>query len=129
MGDNLTLQQKIHLRWPWMSVRLHEEIVGTWRETLAQLENERDRLREQNDKLVDHIVRVDRIEHGAPELPRQTRPANEPMPYELLEYINSCGDERMQKMQRDEAFRRHFKLGQPWQQVMDEVMPKETDDG
>lgn len=104
------------MNWPWVSRRAYDVVI-----------DERDRLREQNDALLDHIRRVDRIEHGVPELPRQPRPAFEPMPQELLHYINSYGDERFQKMQRDEAYKRHHKLGQPWSRIMAEVMGEDED--
>jgi len=50
------------MRWPWVSRAYAEAVV-----------EERDRLRAQVDKLLDHMTRVDRTEKGLPELPAQPR--------------------------------------------------------
>jgi hypothetical protein len=98
------------VRWPWVSRAAFDVVV-----------DERDRLRGQVEKLQEHVIRMDRVEHGTSEVPREPRPAMEPMPKELLEYCNSYGDARIRKTMRDAAFKQH-RQGVPWSQIKLEIM-------
>ena len=52
------------MRWPWVSRLAYETVVS-----------ERDRLRAQNDELVDHFKRVDRVANGMTERKIEPRKA------------------------------------------------------
>lgn len=59
------------------------------RSTLRAVESERDRLREQNDKLIDAVIRLERKREGLSELPPQPRkPAPELTPA-IMERLES----------------------------------------
>jgi len=81
-------------------------------------------LREQNERLVDSLTRMNRVERGMGEIPREPRPPMEPAPVELLEYWDSFGDPRTSKRLRDEAFRAHAK-GKHWSVILMETFPNE----
>jgi hypothetical protein len=64
------------MNWPpWVSKRAYDEVV-----------RQRDRLEEQNDRLVDHAMRMDRIEHGTSEVAPSGEP-KEPMSDEVIAEI------------------------------------------
>jgi len=103
--------------WPWVSRLAYEQVAS-----------ERDRLRAQNDALIEHLKRIDRAEHGMPELPRQPRAAQEKMPIELLNHFKGYANQDMAKRFRDEAYERHLKHGEPWDVIAHDYMD-EDDDG
>jgi iron-sulfur cluster repair protein YtfE (RIC family) len=105
------------MKWPWVS-RLAYEI----------LRDERDRLREQNDGLMEHLKRVDRVEHGMTELPREPKRVLEPMPQELVEFINEHASPHIRREMRNQAFKRYHSKGESWAQIMRDVMPRKDDD-
>ena len=63
------------MNWLWVSRRAFDEVV-----------RQRDRLETQNDKLVEHITRMDRTEHGLVETQPSGKP-REPMSPEVLNEI------------------------------------------
>jgi len=98
------------IRWPWVSRRAYDVLV-----------DERDRLRTQNDMLLDHVKRIDRTEHGLGELPRPQRPVVDPMPTELRKHIEGFADPRVRKTIRDQCYRRHAS-GVKWSVITKYVM-------
>jgi hypothetical protein len=87
------------------------------------LEGELKRLAAQNAELVEHVTRMDRVEHGLGETARKPREM-QPMPGPLLDYIRGFASRSTQKQMRDEAFRRHAR-GEPWEIIVADVIPKE----
>jgi hypothetical protein len=111
------------LRWPWVS-RLAFD-------TLAE---DRDRLREQNDHLIDkigeameHMKRMDRLEHGVMETPRAPRPDIGPMPPRLLEHCNSWASPAQKKIARDMAYKRR-RNGESWEHIMETTIQEDEQD-
>ena len=86
---------------------------------------ERDQLREQVGEMVQHIVRMDRVEHGKAENPREPRPPIEDMPQKLREHIKGFASTSIQKTMFDEASRRHAKQGVPWSRIIEETIAEE----
>jgi len=109
-------EEMIH--WPWVSRLAFEQVAS-----------ERDRLRVQNDQLLDHLRRVDRAEHGMSEVPREPRQPQEPMPKSLRAYFNGFADQRMAKMMRDAAYAQHIKQGVPWPDIEREALAEKEEDG
>ena len=86
---------------------------------------ERDNLREQAGELVQHIVRMDRVEHGKAEVPREQRSPVEKMPDELRKYINGMASLSTQKMMIDAASIQHTRYGVPWSKIIADTIPEE----
>jgi len=101
------------MKWPWIARSAYDVVL-----------DERDRLRAQNDRLTDHLTRVQRREAGMTETPRAPRPALEPMPRELHDYIKGIAGGSLQKEIRDRCYRRHAK-GEPWQSIVQEITQPE----
>lgn len=83
---------------------------------LAIVTDERDRLRAQVDRLLDHLTRMDRVEHGLHELAQQPAKPREPMPEELRALIDAFGSHQNRQQLKDAAFRLHAK-GQSWESI------------
>jgi hypothetical protein len=103
------------MNWPWVGRRVYEEVCV-----------ERDRLRAQNDKLTEHLTRMDRTEHGLHEVPREQRPPVEPMPREIMEYINGFAFPAFRKQMRDTAYRRRAR-GEPWAAIAASLKSEDED--
>lgn len=102
------------MRLPWISRLAYEAVLS-----------ERDRLREQVDDLLEHLQRVDRVEHGMSELPRQPRPEIEPIPGKLDAYIEGFeAPPQVKAEMRREARRRRAK-GQSWDGIAKQVIATE----
>ena len=142
------------MRWPWVFRRrfetLHDQLVTREtelayaereneglgkkkRELSARVEDlrsqldERDRLREQNDRLLEHLARMDRVEHGVSEQPRPAKPALEPMPDDLKRYIDGYANSSQRGELRKQANKR-YRDGTPWSVIRREVMQSELQD-
>lgn len=105
------------MKWPWVSRRAYD-----------LLENERDRLREQNDQLFEHLQRIDRVEHKLPETPRAPRRELEPMPKPVRDHIDSFADRKIQAEMRKECLHRHAN-GEAWEKIIADIQKKEHEDG
>lgn len=87
-------------------------------------------LRKRNDDLIDHLKRVDRAEHGMPELPVQPRPPKEPigeMPRELVVYIEAHASREVKAQLERRAIQRR-KRGESWDAVCEAMIPAEWRD-
>jgi hypothetical protein len=127
------------MRWPWTSVaRLNSEL---WYQEnrIAVLQKQMDDrlavareeiawLREKNDHLTDQLVRIQRHQAGLHEVPKQPRPALEPMPVELREYVAGFANRSIQKAMRDAAYKRHAQ-GEPWDSIMEDAMREDEQEG
>ena len=51
------------MTWPWVSRRAYDEVVS-----------QRDALRGEVSELLAHVTRMDRVEHGRPEVPKDPKP-------------------------------------------------------
>jgi hypothetical protein len=97
--------------WPWVA-----------RSTLDAVCAERDRLLADNQKLLEHVTRVQRHESGLPEVPRQPRERRaSPMPTDLSGYIAGIQNPALRRTMRAEAWRR-YKDGETWEAIQAEVM-------
>lgn len=106
------------MKWPWIARSAYDVVV-----------DERDRLRAQNDRLTDHLTRVQRREAGMTETPRAPRPALEPMPRDLHDHIRGFASKALQRTQLEEAYRRHGR-GEPWDSIKADIMePAQEDEG
>ena len=109
------------MKLPWVS-RLAFDAVSA----------ERDRLLADNAKMLDSLVRLQRIEHGVAETPRVARPPEEPIPREILDFCSGFDDPRVGKRIRDECFRAHARGNESWESIKQRVLapqegPLETD--
>ncbi len=105
------------IRWPWVSVRAFDLLVA-----------ENARLLAQNTQMLDHVTRMDRVEHGKGEIPRAPRAELEPMPKELLDFFNGLASPKTAKFHRDAAYRAHATQHMPWTDIMAEHIPPEPVD-
>jgi hypothetical protein len=78
-------------------------------------------LLEQNTQLLQHTMRMGRVEKGLHEVPRELRPPMEPMPLELMAYIKSFAFPQFRRMQYQEAYKKHAR-GESWASIMQSVM-------
>ena len=106
------------IKWPWVSRLAYDTVAA-----------ERDRLRDQNDKLIDHITRIDRASQGLTETPRQPKPQQEPMPAELREYIMSFPNKGYQSMMWKAAWDRRLKHHESWDEITKDVLKEDADNG
>lgn len=65
--------------------------------------NERDRLREQNDKLVDQLTRLVRRDNGLPEIPPERKRENIVIPAELMREIEAWESPETQTLLKAQA--------------------------
>ncbi len=105
------------MKFPWVSRRAYDLLF-----------HQVERLETQNDKLVEDSTRQRRFEAGMTETPRPERKPTEPMPYELTQHIKGWGGADTQRMQRNQAYRRHHQ-GETWDDIMTDLMHKDEDEG
>ena len=101
------------MRWPWTSCSRLDDAL----DQVAHLRTEVTRLS-------DALTRISRREVGLPEVPREPRPALQPMPQELREYISGFASASVQKAMRDTAYRQHA-AGKPWADIIGSAMTEE----
>jgi hypothetical protein len=102
------------MKWPWVSRRAFDMVV-----------EERDRLRVMNDQLMDHVKRINRVEHGLGELPRAKREPIETMPKQLRDYIDGFASAPLRVELRDLAFQRRID-GESWEEIIATLMQGES---
>lgn len=94
------------------------------------LESEVSRLREHNERLFDHAIRMARVEHGRPELPAEKKKID-PMPNELTDILDSWS-EPTRTLLYDEARRAYRGSWDPvvrhMRASLDEDPPEEVDE-
>jgi hypothetical protein len=95
-------------RWPWVSRLAWDLVVEELR-----------RVREQNDRLVEHITRMDRVEHGLGEHPVKVRTL-EPMPKEVYEKIREYESSQVRAQVEREAQALH-RQGVAWQEILERL--------
>ena len=100
------------MRWLWVSRRAYDLAV-----------EERDHLRGQVDKLLDHRARMDRVEHGVAETPRKPKAPSQEMPKSLVDYFDGLGNASMGKHLRKEAERMHS-AGESWLSIQSKILEK-----
>jgi len=105
------------IRWPWVSRLAFDAVV-----------DERDRLREKNDQLIEHITRIARTEHGLTEVPRPPRPSHEPMPDKVKAYIDQWEGDRFRQELSRSAYRMHIKEGRSWAEI-EQQLREDTEGG
>jgi len=88
--------------------------------------DERDRLREQNDQLLDSVTRVKRKEAGMPESHVRKRDLDEDLPPEVFRFIRGCESEVMQAAVEEDV-RRARKSGTSWAEIV-EILKDDVDD-
>lgn len=99
------------MTWPWTS-----------RARLTDAEGQIEWLRTQNRNLTDQLVRVQRVQHGMSEVPREKKAPPQAMPPELRRYIKSSASASLSQSMMKQAFARH-REGETWEEIMDAVMP------
>lgn len=62
--------------WPYVSRRAFDLVMA-----------ERDRVVAQNERLTEHIMRMDRLEHGVGEIQPELKPPPEPMTQDVVDWI------------------------------------------
>ena len=103
------------MRLPWVS-----------RTAFDLLMDERDRLRKQNDELLDSFTRVRRKEAGMPESHTHKRAIDEDLPPEVFEYIKGFESDVMQAAVEEDV-RRARKNGTSWVEII-EILKNDIDD-
>lgn len=123
----------MNLQWPLISRRAFDLVIEERDQlqkqtvplqTFEVVVAERDRIIKQNDELLEHLKRMDRVDHGVGEVPRKPRPELEPMPKELREYLDGFADPNLRREQKNTAYRQHAR-GTPWDDIIADVIPKE----
>ena len=98
------------MRWPWIGRLAYDALCADRDRLLATtvpmatftvLCAERDHLRGEVNRLVDHLTRLERWERGMPETVRPDRKPIEPMPNDIAEYVNGFGKQIRTQMTRD----------------------------
>lgn len=111
------------MKWPWVSRRAYDAVLE---ERDRLLQGQRD-LREDLTTLRDHLMRVDRREHGMTETPRESKPDPGPIPKEIDEQIMGYLSSSTRNQMRREC-RRLAREGKTWEQiavlVFDPVQPE-----
>ena len=111
------------MKWPLVS-RLGYDMAIAERDRLLE---EAKALHERISNLVDHTTRMDRIDRGIGETPREPREEIGHMPKALLEHCNSWANPKVRKELRDQAYRRRVK-GESWPEIMLDVMGDEKEE-
>ncbi len=99
-----------------------QQLLMIDREAFNVVVDERDRLREQVDKLLDHERRMERVEHGLTEKERQERDPIGVMPRDMREYMKKWPPQtrnhqiRLARKQRAE--------GKRWDEIWAEIQEK-----
>lgn len=94
------------MRLPWIARTAYNVVL-----------DERDRLRAQNDELLGHVVRMDRVEHGKPEIAPERKQPSEPMPREIMNVITGFGSHATRQRLENEAWAVYRQHGS-WNTVM-----------
>lgn len=110
------------IRWPWTSAARLDYAQSRLEDAFSQI----GWLRRQNQSLTDQLVRVQRHQVGLHETPREPRPAIEPMPKPLHDYIKGFANKSIQKAMRDAAYKRHAQ-GEPWNDILEDTMRDEPE--
>lgn len=85
------------------------------------LQSERDYLREQNAKLTEQIVRLERVREGLSEIPPQPRKPIPPMPKELRLMIDQAVESPAMRDDLERRANRAYKQHGSWEPVMQEL--------
>lgn len=114
------------MKWPWVS-RVYMEYVRTsGRETEERLLGEIEWLREELRTALEKRDRIDRVEAGMTEVARPPPAKREPMPKELIDYINGFSHKNMKRQMRTVAYRRHAD-GETWAAIVEDVVIPEPE--
>lgn len=104
------------LGWPWLTTG------GRFRDAC----DENVRLRDQNDKLIDHLMRIDRVQNGLPEVARKSLPDLQPMPMRVLRWCNRADEPRVRARERDHLLKRH-QNGESWDKIEQEIFGEDAE--
>lgn len=123
------------MKWPWVSRALHEVILSEREATLAfyraELERrvaEVDRLRDENAKMVEHLRRIDRIEHGVAEVPRAPKRPIEGISRLAYEHAMSWDSKVVQDAIIARLEARHRK-GESWEEIDKSLTLEQRENG
>ncbi len=118
------------MKWPWVSRRRLEDaqlamktmvVIGRLEDAQRQVEW----LQQELKGALDKRDRIDRVDAGMSELPREQPRPREPMPEELSHYINGFHNKNQKRMMRGTAYKRHAD-GETWVSIVaDVVIPDE----
>ena len=122
------------MRWPWCSVRKldalqiqldlikAQQLLMVDREAFEVLRAERDRLVEQNAKLMKHSIAIDRVQHGLTEEERQKRKEIGPMPKDMREYFKKF--DRTTRDHQCAWAKKRVQAGETWDEVWADIQTK-----
>ena len=114
-----------------MSRKKIQRLTEVWwvsRTAFKLVMDERDRLREQNDELMDSLTRIRRKESGMPETHVRQRALDEDLPPEVLQYIRGFDSEIMQA-NVEEDVRRARRTGTGWAEIIEILKHDMEEDG
>jgi len=101
------------MKWPWISRRAFDIVV-----------EQRDNLAEQYEKLLDHITRMDRNEHGLTETPREPKKTLDAMPRVLVTYLQGFSSAPLRKQMETEMWAKR-RTGVSWEQIQTHILKGE----
>jgi hypothetical protein len=127
------------MRWPWVSRRAYDQVVAERdralemiiMETVSKqahemLQAECARIVEQNDRLIEHLTRMDRLEHGVTEEPRLPRKQIPPMPNEIRDYIKGFASDQVRREIQRTAYMEYREAGD-WEGVLNKLRRQEDE--
>lgn len=110
------------MKWPWIARSAFDQLAETCRLVIV----DRDRLRDQNDQLVEHLTRMDRVEHGIGEAVRPPRQDIPPMPQEIRKYVNGFASPGIRRETTSAAYQL-FKMQGDWIGVLSKLQASEAE--
>lgn len=111
-------------RWPWTSITRLDDANDRLRDAKEEIVH----LRALNASLTEQLTRLSRHEAGLPEVPREPRPMQEPMPRDIRDYISGFQTDAIRRAATQTALRKHAR-GESWAKVKSDMIPKEQAHG
>jgi hypothetical protein len=110
------------MNWPWTSRARLDNALGQ----VDYLREQLSRASLEYAAVVAQLTRIGRREAGMPEVPREARPAMEPMPSDLRQYISGYANANVRREMMSAAYRQHA-AGKPWSEIASKAMtPREV---
>ena len=124
-------------QWPWVSRKSWDILAGAHQDlkessvgrgTYEAVCDERDRLLAQNAELLNHVQRMDRVEHGVSEVERAPKPDPGRFPQELRDHIAGFATAQIRTTMIRTAIHRR-QQGESWADIVNSTMSEDARNG